>query len=331
LVKQRKILISGQVVSTNKKTKTENIIMAATNTAEANTTKASNTKNEENSMKAIAKNDDVKQGEVVEPSRLDKVVDKITNHMKNTVENYVEVGRLLNNEKNSHKRTLKELYNRLGLSKSRAERFMKIASDSRLYNESNVQILPASWSTLFVISGMDDDEFQAAIDDGTINPSVTRNQMITYRRELAGTESKKEKLPLSFSIFANVEQMSVKDVESMESEIQQVVEKYDNVSYKAAGIVNKRLENPEHTKESENEITSQAKKEVEAILVETNPEGTAEGFMEAYTMSLSLFLGLHPIAQVKVLGGDAEKYGVPKNIASLPAGRMSAELTQEQR
>jgi len=307
------------------------IIMAATNTAKANTTKANNTKNEENSMATTAKNDDVKQGEVVVKSRLDKVVDKITNHMKNTVENYVEIGRLLNNEKNNQKKTLKELYARLGFSKSRAERFMKIANDSRLIDEKNQQVLPASWSTLFVISGMDDDEFQAAIDDGTINPSVTRNQMITYRRELAGTESKKEKLPLSFSIFANVEQMSVKDVELMESEIQQVIENYDNASYKAAGIVSKKLENPEHTKESEKEISAQAEKEVQETLLRTNHEGTAEGFKDVYGMEQAWFIDLHPVAQCKALGGDVQKYGISETIANLPPLQMSAELAEQQR
>lgn len=58
-----------------------------------------------------------------------------------------------------------------------AERLMAIAKDPRITDPTHVSILPASWGTLYAITRLGEEDFNAKVADGTINPDATRAQI----------------------------------------------------------------------------------------------------------------------------------------------------------
>jgi hypothetical protein len=55
-----------------------------------------------------------------------------------------------------------------------SQMFMKIAADKRLIKAKHASLLPPSWYTCYQLTTLSDEDFQAALDDGTINPEMTR-------------------------------------------------------------------------------------------------------------------------------------------------------------
>jgi hypothetical protein len=58
-----------------------------------------------------------------------------------------------------------------------AQMLMKIAADKRLIKAKHASLLPPSWYTLYRLTTLSDADFQAALDDGTINPEMTRDDI----------------------------------------------------------------------------------------------------------------------------------------------------------
>lgn len=69
----------------------------------------------------------------------------------------------------------------LPFSKSSARRFVKIASDPRLTDPANAQILPTASTALYELTKLSNDEFVRALDGGQINPRMTRNDVMKIR------------------------------------------------------------------------------------------------------------------------------------------------------
>lgn len=71
-----------------------------------------------------------------------------------------------------------------------ADRLMKVAADERLQNWTTLSNLPASYSTLAILSGLDDATLKAAIDGGHVHADMTHQEAERLRREA----TRKEKL-----------------------------------------------------------------------------------------------------------------------------------------
>jgi len=54
---------------------------------------------------------------------------------------------------------------------------MEIARDPRLRNPTHVSLLPRSWGTLYALTRLSDEEFNARIADGTIHADMTRQEI----------------------------------------------------------------------------------------------------------------------------------------------------------
>lgn len=73
-----------------------------------------------------------------------------------------------------------------------AQRLMAIAEDQRLSNATHGSHLPANWRTLYELSRLDDETFDARLADGTIRPEMDRRDITTIakkaRREARETD-----------------------------------------------------------------------------------------------------------------------------------------------
>ena len=80
-----------------------------------------------------------------------------------TVESIIETGRLLINAKAAlaHGEFIAMVADDLPFTKRTAQRFMAIASCARIANATHVSLLPPSWGTLYELSKLSDDEWQA--------------------------------------------------------------------------------------------------------------------------------------------------------------------------
>ena len=65
-----------------------------------------------------------------------------------------------------------------------AQRFMKIASDSRLSDTAYAPFLPSAWTALYELIKLSDADFAQALKSGLINPDMTRNDVVKLRATL---------------------------------------------------------------------------------------------------------------------------------------------------
>ncbi|MCG8560768.1 MAG: hypothetical protein MI824_13280 [Hyphomicrobiales bacterium] len=65
-----------------------------------------------------------------------------------------------------------------------AQRFMKIASDSRLSDAAYAPFLPSAWTALYELIKLSDTDFAQALKSGLINPDMTRNDVVKLRATL---------------------------------------------------------------------------------------------------------------------------------------------------
>ncbi len=94
-------------------------------------------------------------------------------------ESVIETGRALIEAKAqlAHGEFIDVVERELPFKRHTAIRLMAIAKDERLSNDTHVHHLPNHWGTLYELTKLPDDEFQARIEDGTINPEMERKDV----------------------------------------------------------------------------------------------------------------------------------------------------------
>jgi N6-adenosine-specific RNA methylase IME4 len=104
---------------------------------------------------------------------------RISERWRASVEAIIEVGRLLATAKATlpHGEFGSMIGNSLPFSASTAQRLMAIASDMRLSNPAHVQLLPASWGTLYELTKLSDEEFDQALGTQIIRPGMARREI----------------------------------------------------------------------------------------------------------------------------------------------------------
>ena len=80
--------------------------------------------------------------------------------------------------------SLEKVWNTLDIlvgSKTRqtVNRMVAVGNDARVFM--NKEKMPASWGTLYELTRLDDIQFKVALDDGRINPSMTRSEALAIR------------------------------------------------------------------------------------------------------------------------------------------------------
>ena len=103
-------------------------------------------------------------------------IGRITAAWRSSTVGIIETGRLLIEARASlaHGEFEKMVGADLPFSASTARRLMTIANDHRIANRAHVHVLPPSWGTLYELTKLPDDVFEAKVADGTINPGMPR-------------------------------------------------------------------------------------------------------------------------------------------------------------
>lgn len=96
----------------------------------------------------------------------------------------LEVGRLLSAAKDAlpHGAFETMVESDLPFSTSTAQRLMAVAGDPRLSNPAHVQLLPPSWGTLYELTKLSDEQFEAARTGGIIRPDMMRRDLDQVRQ-----------------------------------------------------------------------------------------------------------------------------------------------------
>jgi hypothetical protein len=87
---------------------------------------------------------------------------------------------------NSMERT--ELIEKLHFSQSTFTKLIKIGNAQHLNKQDTFPLLPTSYSILYEIATLDDIQFQFALKEGIINPSISREDIIRWKRSLSAAE-----------------------------------------------------------------------------------------------------------------------------------------------
>lgn len=106
---------------------------------------------------------------------------RITACWRASLDAILQVGRLLAEAKAAlpHGEFGGMIESDLPFTASTAQRLMAIAADPKLSNPAHVQHLPPSWGTLYELTKLDDEQFEAKIADGTITPEMERKDIAT--------------------------------------------------------------------------------------------------------------------------------------------------------
>ena len=110
---------------------------------------------------------------------------KITTIWQRAVQDVFEVGQNLIDAKDKleHGQFEGMIESDLPFGPSTAQRLMAIARDKKLTNPAHVQLLPASWGTLYALSQLPDDAFNKAVQSGAIKPDMQRADVHALRIE----------------------------------------------------------------------------------------------------------------------------------------------------
>jgi N6-adenosine-specific RNA methylase IME4 len=120
---------------------------------------------------------------------------------QSTVESIFETGRLIAAAKDEldHGEFLEMVTTDLPFGARTAQRLMAVAEDERLSNTTHASLLPPSWMTLYEITKLSDDEFEAKVADGTIHPEMQRRDLIDWEakreRKLGDIAAASRELP----------------------------------------------------------------------------------------------------------------------------------------
>lgn len=108
---------------------------------------------------------------------------RIAERWRASVEAIFETGRLLTEAKATlpHGEFGFMCENRLPFSARTAQRLMAIANDPRLSNPTIASLLPASWTTIYELTTLSDDELQSAADGEIIHAEMTREDVAAIK------------------------------------------------------------------------------------------------------------------------------------------------------
>jgi Protein of unknown function (DUF3102) len=111
-------------------------------------------------------------------------VSEITSTWNKTVDGIFETGIKLIEAKDAlgHGQFEQMVRDELPFRERTAERLMAIASNTRLSKDDYRALLPPSWGTLYELTTLDDKAFEAGVNDGIINPEMTRRSITTLKR-----------------------------------------------------------------------------------------------------------------------------------------------------
>jgi len=103
---------------------------------------------------------------------------RITECWRSSVEAIIRAGQLLISAKAAlpHGEFGAMCARDLPFSDNTAQRLMAIARDGRLSNPAHVQLLPASWGTLYELTKLSDEEFTSAVAQQVIRPDMLRGE-----------------------------------------------------------------------------------------------------------------------------------------------------------
>lgn len=116
---------------------------------------------------------------------------RITSRWCDSVGAIVDVGRLLDEAKASlpHGEFTSMCESALPFSARTAQRLMAIAQDRRLSNPTHASHLPASWTTLYELTKLSDEEFDRALTESVIRPDMLRAEAEKIRPLVRGSSS----------------------------------------------------------------------------------------------------------------------------------------------
>ena len=99
--------------------------------------------------------------------------------VKSAFGGWIETGSILNECKSTvpHGAFTEMLETELKFKADTAQRLMAVARDHRLTNAANLRFLPPHYMTLHALTKLSDDEFAAALKDGTIRPDMERKDV----------------------------------------------------------------------------------------------------------------------------------------------------------
>jgi N6-adenosine-specific RNA methylase IME4 len=106
--------------------------------------------------------------------------------VQQTVESFLEIGRLLIEAKHGleHGEFEAMIEDQLPFKPRTARRLMAIARDQRIANRTRGSVLPVSWTTLYELTKLDDQSFEAAVADRAIKPDMERGEAAALVRQV---------------------------------------------------------------------------------------------------------------------------------------------------
>ncbi len=120
----------------------------------------------------------------------------ITDCWQMSVEAILLTGRKLEEAKRDpalpHGKFLEMIQDKLPFSEKTAQKLMVIGRDRRLANASLERLLPPAWTILYEITRLDDIQFTDRINDGTINPEMSRADLSIARKQRARLSREQE-------------------------------------------------------------------------------------------------------------------------------------------
>lgn len=102
----------------------------------------------------------------------------------------IQTGQLLNSAKAAlpHGEFVAMITADLPFGPRTAQRLMAIAGDERLADLTRASLLPPSWTTLYELTKLDDDQFREALDNGLIRPDLERSEITQKVKALRRAE-----------------------------------------------------------------------------------------------------------------------------------------------
>lgn len=128
------------------------------------------------------------------PLQIDEYAARIAACWRKSVDSILMAGKLLKHAKDNlaHGEFLEMVERSLPFKRNTAERLMAIAKDERIANAAHAPILPTHWSTLYELTKLDNEQFEAKIADGTIRPDMERRDVATDIKRTARTHRERE-------------------------------------------------------------------------------------------------------------------------------------------
>ena len=170
---------------------------------------------------------------VGETVRIDKWRVIIEKAWGKTIEDVINLGRLLNQAKAELGVNYKELEKRLSFSPGKITMLTRIADHAVLSNPNNSSKLPFGYNTLYQLSLVQDQILEEKIKTGDITPKLTLSEAKTLRMQSEGQSSSnvKDQAVPSYDV-GKIRISVVTDLSSFQDELHQLIAKYQgSMSY----------------------------------------------------------------------------------------------------